>query len=335
MITYVLLGTCLALVVLLSVNMLTAGAVSILWKLMRRSAQRRSAAFRARLSLALRMAPSTIAVVMVIVFVIPAYLIHEPLYSGEVVSFKLATLAAISVLGVMLAVMRSMASWLTTRRLEADWLRYAKPLELPDRSAPAYSIEHSFPVIAIVGIFRPRLFIAAQVLDSLSAEELSAAIAHEARHLRARDNLKRLLLRFCGDALMVLPGGRSLEREWSEAVELWADEQAAGQSRKTAIDLASALVKIAQLAPVGTQPAMPAGAFLMSPNEGVLAWRVRQLVARAESGLESGARKSRLTQTAVKGGLAVFCAVPIYAAAYTRLLAVVHTVIERVVIALS
>ena len=64
-------------------------------------------------------------------------------------------------------------------------------------AGPAFRIRHSFPVVSVVGILRPRLFIAEQVLEHLSSAELRAVLAHEAAHVSAADNLKRLVVRLC------------------------------------------------------------------------------------------------------------------------------------------
>ena len=65
-------------------------------------------------------------------------------------------------------------------------------IELESIAVPTFVLNHSFPFIAVVGAFRPRLFIANHVIDSLSEEELAAAIAHEYGHLAARRQLQAL-----------------------------------------------------------------------------------------------------------------------------------------------
>ena len=65
------------------------------------------------------------------------------------------------------------------------------------------------------------------MLESLSEEELAAAIAHEYGHLAAGDNFKRSVMRISRAALLIIPCGRSLDRAWSEASESAADEHAA------------------------------------------------------------------------------------------------------------
>jgi Zn-dependent protease with chaperone function len=232
----------------------------------------------------LRTFPMVLGIVCVSLLLIPAYLEHEPRHSHEPVSLKLAIIACISAVGLALALFRGLAAWRATSRLNSDWLRHAEPINLPQVKIPSYRIQHQFPVIAIVGVLRPRLFIAEQVLRSLGPEELIAAIEHEAGHVVANDNLRRGLLRACRNVLVMIPSGRLLDRAWLEASEAAADEYAAGRGRRVALDLASALVKIARLIPTGMKPAMPAGAFIVSPQEqasGVKA-RVRRLMKLAD-----------------------------------------------------
>jgi Zn-dependent protease with chaperone function len=134
-------------------------------------------------------------------------------------------------------------------------------------------------LIAVIGIIRPRLFVANQVFDTLTAEELSAALQHEAGHLAARDNLKRALMRVCRDMLLLVPFGKNLDREWLEATESAADDHATCFGGHSHIDLASALVKIARLVPAGVRPAVPAGAFLFNDEASTgFRSRVRRLL---------------------------------------------------------
>lgn len=222
---------------------------------------------------------------MVALLFAPAYLTHEPRNNHEEITLNLGIVAFLSALGVVLAVVRGIVSWRVTARLTADWLRYAEPITLPGIAISAFRIEHQFPVVAIVGTFRPRLFIANQILQSLTSDELSAALAHEVGHVIARDNLKRGLLRACRDMLLMIPSGRRFDRAWKEASERAADEYAARRDRMVGLDLASALVKIARLVPYGSRPTLPAGAYFVNGEDpsGFKA-RVRNLVKLAGRG---------------------------------------------------
>jgi hypothetical protein len=101
-------------------------------------------------------------------------------------------------------------------------------------------------------------------------------------HLTAYDNLKRVLMRFCGD-LMVLPVGRSLNRAWTDASEFAADEYAVGLGGKTsALNLASALIKIARVIPERPGHLLPAASFIVDGRGEALSDRVRRLLRLAD-----------------------------------------------------
>jgi len=212
---------------------------------------------------------------------LPAYIAHEPRRAVEPVSLKLGVLAVISAAGLLLALWRAVAAWVATRRLVKDWRRVAEPVEFDQIRIPAYRLRHQFPVIAIVGAIRPKLFVADHLFQSLTREEMAAAIAHESGHLAARDNLKRAALRACRDSLAIFPCGVSLDRAWAAASESAADEHAAKGGGAVALDLASALVKIARLVPVGVKPTMPASALLIGDGADGIAHRVRRLARLA------------------------------------------------------
>lgn len=276
-----LLGICLALAALLTLNALAALLASALWRVFRSRAQDWPAEARERLIFALRVFPTIIAVVCVGALLLPAYIAHEPRRAVEPVSLKLGLLAAVSAGGLLLALWRGAAAWIATRKLTNDWLRNAEAVRFDQIPIPAYSFRHQFPVIAIVGAIRPKLFIADHLFQSLTREEMNAAISHESGHLAAKDNLKRAALRACRDALAIVPSGASLDRAWAEASEDSADEHAARGGGEVALDLASTLVKIARLVPQGAKPAMPAGALLIGDDTGGIAQRVLRLTRLA------------------------------------------------------
>jgi hypothetical protein len=213
----------------------------------------------------------------------PAYFLYEPAHTGEEVGAGLALLAFISASGVLLAVWRGLRAFFATNRLVRQWESAGEPLEAPGLPLPAFQLKHQFPIVSLVGIFRPRLFVSSLVLETLTPGELSTAIAHEFGHLRSRDNLKRSLLRACRDVLTIVPSGRSLDRAWAQAAEEAADERAADGHPESAVELASALIKIARLVPPGGRPTMPAGAYLIGELEaGTIGGRVERLLGLRE-----------------------------------------------------
>lgn len=280
---YFLLGISLMLALLLVLNLLVSAAANVLWRFIAPAANGWSARRRARIIFVLRIFPFAAALLFVVLFLLPAYLLFEPHFSEEIVSVKLALLAFVSIIGVGIAACRVFGTWWRTRRLVANWLAHAEAIRVAGVEIPVYQIRHPFPVMAVVGTFRPRMFIAKQIFASLDGEEFQAAIRHEFGHLAARDNFKRALMRVCRD-LLVFPFGRRLDRDWSENVESAADEYAAETGgAAAALNLASALLKIARIVPSGTRPAMPAGAFLIEAQTAAVAWRVRRLLRLSET----------------------------------------------------
>jgi beta-lactamase regulating signal transducer with metallopeptidase domain len=333
---YYLLGICLAFATFFAINALASVMAAMLWRVARRPARRWSSAARSNLLFALRTVPSMSSLVCVVALLLPAYIAHEPQHSAETVSVKLALLSLLSIFGITLALRRGLATWRATRRLTADWLRHAEPVHLKDISIPAYRLKHSFPVIAIVGALRPRLFIAEQLFDTLDAEELSAAVLHEKAHLVARDNFKRPLVRACSDVLAIVPCGRTLDRIWTEESEAAADEYAARTGGATfALSLAAALIKIARLVPESAKPTMPAGAFLIGEAGAPLASRVQHLTRLAGKGTQY--HPVAPSVASLIGYLLSCCFFALLAVLVTQthILMTIHTAIERFVAALQ
>ena len=333
---YELLGISLALAALLTINTLASLAAAAGWRLLERPTRNCSARTRAEILFVMRISSPVLAVFGVTALVVPAFVIYEPHATTEVVSKKLAALALVSAVGVGFALWRGVRSWWATQKLLRKWLAIAEPIQIARVDIPTFRIPNPFPIIAVVGTITPRLFIAEQVLASLSEDELSAALAHESGHLAARDNLKRSLLRGCRDALMMVPYGRSLDRAWAEMAECAADEHAAQKSPDTALDLASALVRIAKMIPAGVPAAIPVAAFLVGNEEtrGVKA-RVGRLLEIAATGERPRVAHSTLTRVLSLTSVGLFFAFGILAASNTQILATVHWLIEHAVRVLS
>ena len=78
----------------------------------------------------MRIGPPVIAIVAIAAFMIPSYLTYEPYGTKESVSWKLGALAALSAIGVGLAIWRGVRSWLATRSLLKQWLTASTPIDL-------------------------------------------------------------------------------------------------------------------------------------------------------------------------------------------------------------
>ena len=276
---YFLIGISMLFGCFYAVHFAASVAAACMWRLIRSRAAAWPGRRRSDLLCALRIVPLALATTFTLAFVLPAFVAFEPSVSSEAVGPKLAIIAGLAAIGLTAAFARIFASWWRTRRLVNSWLKFSSPELIDGFDLPAYRIEHDFPVLAVVGIVRPRVFVAEKVLAGLDAAELHASIAHELGHIAARDNLKRIAMRLCAD-LLVFPFTASLDRAWSEAAETAAD--AAAAERSTALDLASALIKIGRLAPAGRNYKLPAGAYLLEPDDLSLAVRIEALVAMSD-----------------------------------------------------
>ena len=327
---YALLCICLTLSALLALNALASAVAGAAWRALAPRVQGWGAGARARLLFALRVSPLAAAAVLAFALVVPSYLLYEPHESGEHISAKLLVITCLSAAGVLLACWRVARTWLATRRLARDWMSKAEPFEVEGARVPAFRIRHSFPVIAVIGALRPRLFVASQVFDALTPEELAAALAHERGHVEGRDNLKRALLQAGEDALLHAPLGRSLRREWQHESEVAADEFAAAAGPAAALDLASAIVKISRLIPRGVKPTLPAGVHLLGDGDDGTSRRVRNLLRLASMtrGARTGLHSSSLLIVALC--LCLFAAGG-YLFTHAEILKATHDAIEQVV----
>jgi len=328
------LGLSVLLVALLVLNNAAALIAVLLWRVFAGRINGWSARRSAQTLFLLRTLPAALSIGAVLLLFAPAYLRHESRVNYEGVSMKLGILAVISTMGIVMALVRGIATWRATRRLTADWLCNARRLHISTIAVPVYQIDHPFPLIAVVGVFRPRLFIATQILESLTPAELTAALEHENGHILAYDNLKRAVVRACRD-LSLISVGKDMHDAWLELSEAAADEFAARQDRAIGLDLASAILKIARMIPEGGRPATTAGAFLATEDgaRGFTA-RVRRLVCVSESvpqGLETPSVSSRLSLM-IPAALTLLLGFMTFEA---HVLSAIHGVIEHAVYLLN
>ena len=190
-------------------------------------------------------------------------------------------LLALALCGLVLlgdAVRSGARAWRQTRAVVRSWQPLAQPLALPGWTRRAWRIALRYPVVAVVGVSRPQLFVARQVAEHCTPPELAAIVAHEAAHVAARDNLLRLLFQVTPGAGLAAAIGRPLEQAWMAAAEEAADARA--RAATSGLDLASALTKVARLAVSRECEELPASTLPASALIGGhdLQSRVRQLL---------------------------------------------------------
>jgi Zn-dependent protease with chaperone function len=279
---YFSLGLFTTLALLLTVYTLGSLMVLLAWRWLDAISARWAPRKRANFLFGFRIAPAAGAISFVVFGAWPSYVAFEPRESNETIGIKLSILAGVAAWGIAWSAFRVFRAWKEGRRVTAEWMRTAQPVFVEGVSIPVYRVAHEFPIVAVAGILRPRLFIANQLLDSMGPEEIAAAVAHEMGHVAARDNLRRALLCLCPD-LRTLLGHRSLDAIWMEVSESAADLFAVRRGARSALDLASALIKVARMTPVDRPVAFPSCMQLLaSASESGLAGRVQRLISLSQ-----------------------------------------------------
>jgi hypothetical protein len=267
--TYAALGAAAALSSFAAAAIVLSIVTALLADLAARGSGRYAPRLRARLLFRLRVLPGAGAAVAGFVIALPTFVAFEPFDTNEPLPRVMTALALIGAALLARGAWRGYSAWRATTRTAAEWKRAGRPLTDLDAPVPAYAIDVPYPIIAVVGILRPALFVAERVLAECSTDEVRAMIEHETSHIRTRDNARRFLLRACPD----LVGDRSvLTRAWKDAAEEAADADVA-RTPAHALDLAQALIRVARLAP-SCAPAL-ASAFYAG---GSIDARVRRLV---------------------------------------------------------
>jgi Zn-dependent protease with chaperone function len=261
-------------------NLVISGVVVAVWR--RRVAERAggSPRDRARQILWLRAWPSAGAAFITVTLITPAFAVFEPLRASDMPGPLVIVLAVAALLQIGASLALAASTLARTRTAARAWLRSALPLDVhPPAGVPAYAIESLAPIVALVGVFSPRLIAARTVVESCTTEELAAIVAHERGHLHARDNLKRWLMGCAPDALRWTPWHRQIAAAWHDAAEDAADDAATRGDQRARVDLAALLVKIARLTP---EPSWPAATVSPFVEKGGLERRVRRLLTSAD-----------------------------------------------------
>ena len=245
--------------------------------------------------------------------------------STERLDWPLAIAAICGVATLLLYCARAAVLVWRSRAGARRWLRAGKNVALDltrQKPSQACEVRDVSGVLAVSGTLRPRYFVSSDVFSALSASELAAAFAHEAGHVEAHDNCKRLLLH-----ALTLPG-QSFARvraEWSAAAELAADE-AAVRCGTPVLDLASALVAVARLRGAG---AVSPGFSCLLPPDGapMLGMRIARLLQLLHGdAVPMAPRRARWqVLSAIAAALALLMLV------YPSALAAAHAALESII----
>jgi len=271
----------------------------------------------ADLLFAWRMFPLVTAAVITAAFTVPSFILLEPRAIDEPLG---GIPLALGVTGAALGLFGLVNAGLAVRRASrtiSTWTREAQAVETSS-PVPVLRIARTFPAMTAAGIVRPRVLLSSAAEFVLNTNELQTALNHEVAHVRRRDNLKKLLLRF-----VAFPGMSGLETAWREVTEMAADD-AAVSNAGDALDLAAALIKLSRLGPVEA-PVDLTAALVHSPASAMNA-RVERLIAWCED-----RRVPAQTRSAWYGVGAALATVAVFAVTYSQLLVRVHTATEWLV----
>ncbi len=217
-----------------------------------------------------RILPLAAALVVVAVFTVPSFLWLEPRWDDEPIGIAALALASAGAVILIFGTINALLAWMQTSRCVSSWTSDSRMLNL-EATVPAFQTPESAPLLAVAGLCRPKLLVSGCARRLLDPGELEVAIRHELAHVRSRDNLKKLLLRACA-----FPFLGALEHAWLEAAEINADDEAVKDER-SALDLASALIKVSRLSPRVPGPELAVD--LVSGAPGAVAARVERLLS--------------------------------------------------------
>jgi beta-lactamase regulating signal transducer with metallopeptidase domain len=292
-------------------------AVATLWASVRLQSERYPARHCADLLFAIRMLPSAISLTVTLAFTVPSFVLLEPHAIREPFGNIPVVLGLCGAVLVLLGILNATAAVLAASRTIATWVGDGR-LVKGGSSVPVLRISRVVPALTAAGIFRPLVLISHTVESVLNQNELQSALRHELAHVRRRDNLKKLLLRF-----VVFPGMAALEVAWLQATEIAADD-AAVSTASEALDLAAALIKLSRVATLPSAPDI-ATTLVHAPLASVNA-RIERLIAWNGQQKKPGPAISPLYAVCV-----MVTTVAAVAVTYSQALQRVHTATEWLV----
>jgi Zn-dependent protease with chaperone function len=222
--------------------------VAIVWRTRAVAPASLPPAVRARRLLFLRLVPTVVGSLIALAVVAPAFVAFEPVGVDETMGPALAALAITALLQICASTLRSIRALIVTARIERLWLQSSSPLNI-DPAMPAFAIDSASPVLALVGVFSPKLVAARTIVEMCSADEIARIAGHERGHLQSRDNLKRWILGSLPDVLHWTAIHHEIAEAWHHAAEDAADDATTGKDALARAELAALLLKVARLAP--------------------------------------------------------------------------------------
>ena len=247
---------CLSLAAFFLFHAVLGLAISALTPVAVRFATRMAPVAGARVLLVLRLLPAGVALFLVTGLCTPSYFALEPKVASEPVGAACLAAALMGLTVWALSLARATRAMARSLRHIRHCRNVSRDMRLPGERMAAWVVDRSAPCVMLTGVLRPRLVISRNVVEALSAEQLSAVIRHERAHGISRDNLKRLLVLLAPDMMPFVRGFRGIERGWARLAEWAADDRAAAGKTRRSLSLAAALVRVARLGSAAYVPAL-------------------------------------------------------------------------------
>jgi beta-lactamase regulating signal transducer with metallopeptidase domain len=229
-----------------------------------------SARCQERIHFAIPVGSHVIAVLLVLLAIAPQYIRNETNQLQERVGIA-------CVVGTMLVAARYLyglfrAAYFLLQERQAYKLD-GVPAVLTG-GALVYISEDVHPLLAVTGMFSPRIVVSRHLLSNaaFSQEQLEIALAHEIAHVSHRDNLKYFVL---ASLAFFRPSAKGSLRRWRYAAEIAADDDAVSGKSSRAILLAETLLVAARTIPPRRAAALSLG---LLPHEEELDKRIDRLL---------------------------------------------------------
>jgi Zn-dependent protease with chaperone function len=316
---YAVRGIAVSLSVFVMVYCVLSLAVVCTWQRITLGLRGQPARRTAGLLFALRMLPLVATALITTAFTVPSFLLLEPRAIDEPMGVVPVALALSGIALGVFGVVNATIALCKASRTVFVWSVAAEAISKKEQDAPipVMRILPAAPTMTATGILRAKILVSKAAESLLTERELQIALDHEMAHVRRRDNLRKLLFRFAA-----FPGMSGLEAAWLEATEMAADDEAVSNAGE-ALDLASALIKLSQLAAL--EPAVDLTAALVHSTVLFTSVRVKRLIDWNEN-------PQPLRRFSPSYALAAALATVVaFAAVYGRMLAHIHTATEWLV----
>jgi Zn-dependent protease with chaperone function len=278
----------------------------------------------ARFLFFLRVLPAVFAAVLVLGLGVPSYVWLEPRTTVESVSFACCAAAILGAAIWCISIARVVHATLRSSRYARQSKQVGRELRREVAAVPATVLKVDTPLIALTGVFRPRVLVSSSVLGALTPDQFDAALKHENAHRISRDNLKRFVFLLAPGIFLLMADLGALERAWSRFSEWAADDEATRGDARLSLLLAGALVRVARMGAV-PQPSVAMTHLIADDRD--LCTRVDRLLREGAAAETPHWRKS-----AILSCEALILAVVLAGATHwPAILRTTHEVLERLV----